>query len=79
MATQFQDLASLIMEEQEAALAKTRAEIAAEKAAWDALPQSERDRIQAERDAMYADCPGIDDLYDDEDEEDENDESEDEE
>ncbi len=52
--------------------AKAKAEIAAEKAAWDALPQAERDRIMADRQARleaFFDAPDSDD--DDDDDEDE--------
>lgn len=44
-----------LMAEEEAKLeAKAKAEIAAERAAWEALPQAEKDRINAERDAYWA-------------------------
>lgn len=55
------------------AIDRTRREMAIEKAEWEALPQSERDRITAEReakyDAMWAAVEAEDDDEDDEDEE----------
>lgn len=56
-------------------LAAAKAEIAAEKAAWDALPQSEKDRINAERDKRWEDfdaaCQASDDEEEDSDDEEE--------
>jgi hypothetical protein len=53
-----QDLSSLFTEEENKALERATREIAAEKAAWDALPQAERDRIladgEAKLEAMFA-------------------------
>jgi hypothetical protein len=49
-----QTLHELIAEEEAKLEAKANAEIAAERAAWEALPQAEKDRINAERDAMWA-------------------------
>jgi hypothetical protein len=46
-------LDELIAGEQETALARTRAEMAAEKAAWEAIPQAERDRQTAAMEAKY--------------------------
>lgn len=70
-----QDLNDLFREEEEKALAKTKKEMAEEQAAWDALPQSEKDRITAEYEAKYADVPeGDDSEEEDEDSEDEEDE-----
>jgi hypothetical protein len=65
-----------LMAEEEAKLeAKAKVEIAAEDAAWAALPQAEKDRINAERDAYWA---KFDETYTDdhepEDEEDDEDE-----
>ena len=67
----------LFNEEEERLLAEGRAEIAAEDAAWKALPQAERDRISAERQARLDALFGAEDSDEDEDEEDE-DEDEDE-
>lgn len=54
-------------------LAKTQAEIAKENAEWAALPQAEKDRISAARQAKlesFFDCTDEDDVEDeDEDEE----------
>jgi len=52
-------------------LAKAKAEIAAEDAAWAALPQAEKDRIDAEREARFADLMEFDADADDEEEGDE--------
>ena len=52
-------------------LAKAKAEIAAEDAAWAALPQAEKDRINAEREARFADLMEFDADADDEEEGDE--------
>ncbi len=63
----------LFKEEEERLLKEGRAEIAAKDAAWQALPQAERDRINAEREAKW------DALYsalDDEQPEDDEDEDE---
>ena len=51
-------------------LAKAKAEIAAEDAAWAALPQAEKDRIDAEREARFADLMEFDADADDEEEDD---------
>jgi hypothetical protein len=56
-------LGDLFLEEETRLLEKGREEIAREKAEWDALPQSEKDRINAEREARYANLP--DDAEDD--------------
>ena len=66
----------LFNEEEERLLAEGRAEIAAEDAAWQALPQAERDRITAEREAKNAEWDAL--LSDEEPEDDEDDEDEDE-
>lgn len=50
----------LFADEEAAALEKGRAEIAAEDAAWAALPEAEKIRILAEREALIPDpvaCP----------------------
>lgn len=47
-------LAEFFAEEEKKLEEKAKAEIAAERAAWDALPQAEKDRINAERDAYWA-------------------------
>lgn len=56
-------LADFIAEEEKKMEEKAKAEIAAEKAAWDALPQAEKDRILAERDAYWSRLE--DDIIDD--------------
>ena len=48
-----QDLNDIFAAEEERLLAEGRAAIAAEDAAWNALPQAERDRILAEREAKW--------------------------
>ena len=45
------DLAELMREEEDKALATTKAEIEKELADWHALPQEEKDRLQAIADA----------------------------
>jgi hypothetical protein len=59
----------LFQEEEERLLEKGRAEIAAEDLLWRALPQAERDRINAEREALF-------DISDEELDEDEDDDDE---
>lgn len=66
----------LFNEEEERLLAEGRAEIAAEDAAWQALPQAERDRIIAEREAKNAEWDAL--LSDEEPEDEDEDEDEDE-
>ena len=66
------DIWDMFREEEERRLEQERAAIAAEMAAWRALPQAEQDRISAEREAKVAAM--FDDAGpDDEDEEDEED------
>jgi hypothetical protein len=48
------DMADVFAEYDAEQLEKARAEIAAEDAVWTALPQAERDRITAEREAKWA-------------------------
>jgi len=67
----------LFNEEEERLLKEGRAEIAAEDAAWQALPQAERDRINAEREAKWdAFFSGVsdDEALEDEDEDEDEDE-----
>lgn len=77
------DIWDIFAEEEAKRLAETRAEIAAEDAAWRALPQAERDRILAERedkwDALFsaADPEDEDDDDDDDDGDDDDGEGED--
>ncbi len=66
-------LDELFAQDEEERLAKTRAEMAAEKAAWDALPQEEKDRINAEREAYWDQFETPADVDDDEDEEEDDD------
>ena len=56
----------LFNEEEERLLKEGRAEIAAEDAAWQALPQAERDRILAEREAKRAEWDALYSALDDE-------------
>jgi tagatose-1,6-bisphosphate aldolase non-catalytic subunit AgaZ/GatZ len=48
------DFDDLMREYEDEMAAKAKLELAAEKAAWDALPQAEKDRIIAEREARLA-------------------------
>lgn len=50
---EIRDLADLMREEEDAALAKTKVEMAEEQRQWNALPQEERERILAEREAKF--------------------------
>jgi hypothetical protein len=72
----------LFNEEEERLLEEGRAEIAAKDAAWQALPQAERDRINAEReakwDALFSGVSDDEQPDDDDDDEDDDDEDEDE-
>jgi hypothetical protein len=68
----------LYKEEEERRVEAERKIIAAEDAAWRALPQAERDRISAERQARLEALFGAEDSDEDEDDDDE-DEDEDEE
>ena len=73
----YKTLDELMAEEEAAALEKGRAEIAAEDAAWAALPPEQKLAIIAAREARYTDIPddeeegSDDDDQDDEDDEDE--------
>lgn len=76
MTQKFQTMDELFSEYEAERLAKAKAEQAAEDAAWLALPQAEKDRILAERqakmdarEAAWAESPDEDE--DDEDEEEE--------
>jgi hypothetical protein len=64
------NLFDMIAEDEAKAVAATRAEMAAEKAAYDALPQEEKDRRTAEVEAKWGDTPHFD-IEADEEEEDE--------
>lgn len=55
MAQKFTTLDDLFSEEEEKRVEQNKINIAAEKAAWDALPQAEKDRINAERDKFWED------------------------
>ncbi|CAB5187270.1 hypothetical protein UFOVP166_26 [uncultured Caudovirales phage] len=65
-----EDFNDIFREEEARLLAEGRADIAAETAAWNALTQTERDAITAEREARFAalDDAAEDDEGDDEDE-----------
>ncbi len=64
-------LDDLFREEEEAALARTREDMRKEQAQWDALPQAERDRINAERDARIENMFVVDDNESEDDDDDE--------
>lgn len=68
-------LADFFAEEEKRLEEKAKAEIAAERAAWEALPQAEKDRINAECDAYWARLEDmiIDDVLDRQDFDDEDD------
>jgi hypothetical protein len=64
------NLFDMIAEDEEKALAETRTQIAAEKAAYDALPQEEKDRLAAEAAARWDALGASDDeIADEEDDE----------
>jgi hypothetical protein len=71
-------LGDLFLEEETRLVEKARVEIAQEKAAWDALPQADKDRINAEREAQYEnmvpDNPDDDEQDEEQEEEEEDDE-----
>ena len=54
MTRELKTLDELMAEDDAKREAKTKAEIAAEDAAYHALPQAEKDRLQAEREAYWA-------------------------
>jgi predicted Fe-S protein YdhL (DUF1289 family) len=61
-------LHELFSQDEEERLAKARAEMAAEKAAWDALPDDEKLRILTEQEARWAAMQeDIEDDFDNED------------
>lgn len=67
-------LGDLMAEYEAERLAEARKEMEKEQAAWDALPQSEKDRIFAEREAKWEALEAAaEEPDDDEDEEDEED------
>jgi len=71
MSDQFTSIGDFMREDEERLLAETRAEIAREKAEWDALTPAQQAEIIAAREAKFADVPDFDDCDDpDEDEED---------
>lgn len=71
-------LFELMAEDEEKAIAKARAEIAKEDAAYAALSQEEKDKIKAARDAYWDHLESLSDETDEEDEdEDEDQEDED--
>jgi hypothetical protein len=66
------DIWELFREEEERRVQEERKLIAVEDAAWNALPQAERDRIIAEREAKWealSDEPETDDEEEDDDDE----------
>lgn len=66
-----QTLAEMFAEEEATRLAKERAASAAEDAAYHALPQAEKDRLQAERDAFWQRVADAEEAAGDEPDEDE--------
>jgi len=78
MNRKMQTLDELMAEDDAKREAQTKAEIAAEDAAYHALPQAEKDRIQAERDAYWARLAAAEEAApdNDEDEDEDHDESE---
>lgn len=72
-----ESLADIMAEEEARRLAEARAEIAAEKRAWDAMNPAEQAEVIAKREAKFADVPDIDEG-DDLDDEDDGDEGDDE-
>jgi len=69
-------MGDIFAEEEAKRLAEGRAEIAAEKAAWEALSQAERDRISKERADRYEEMFELaQEGEEDEDEQDEEDEA----
>lgn len=70
-----EDINDIFAAEEERLLAEGRAAIAAEDAAWDALPQAERDRIAEERWAAL--FSALDEEYDEEEDDDDDAEQDD--
>jgi hypothetical protein len=68
------DIWEWFREEEERRLEAERKIIAAEDAAWAALPQAERDRIIAEREAKWEALPDEPETDDEDEEEDDDDE-----
>ena len=73
------DMGDLMDEYEAEREARAKVEMAAEKAAWDALPQAEKDRINAQREAKFAALMDFDPDEEEEEEEDEEEEEEEEE
>ena len=73
MTNKIYTLDELFAQDEEKRIAETKAEMAKEKAEWDALPQSEKDRINAEREAYWDKFAGPSEDDPDEEEEDEED------
>lgn len=63
-------LGELFAEDEERRLEITRREMAEEKAAWEALPQEEKDRLSREAEEKWASFDSVDDFQDEEEEED---------
>jgi hypothetical protein len=72
------DMGDLMDEYEAEREARAKVEMAAEKAAWDALPQAEKDRINAQRQAKFAALMDFDPEADDEEEEDDEEEDDEE-
>lgn len=66
-----QTLGDLFLEEETRMLEQGRKEITQETAAWELLPQSEKDRINAEREAKFANLPEVEEEEPEDDEEEE--------
>ena len=73
------DMGDLMDEYEAEREARAKVEMAAEKAAWDALPQAEKDRINAQRAAKFAALMDFDPDEEEEEEEEEDEEEEEEE
>lgn len=70
---QLKTLEELFAEEEAKRLASEKAQIAEEDATYHALPQAEKDRLQAKRDAYWARIEAAEEAATDEDEDEEED------
>lgn len=75
----FESMADLMAEHEAELEAKGKAELAKERAAWEALPQVERDRILAERQAKWDALETTTEQADEDEEDEDEDEDENEE
>jgi hypothetical protein len=69
-------LDDIFREEEERLHEKAQAEIAQEKADWDALPEEEKQRINREREERYASLPDSDEEPEEDDEDEDEDDTE---